>query len=100
MDSSVTAPTHAQRSKWLKISVLAVGLAAVVAGLGHGVEIKSWLEAGILRLRAAGPWYFFIGMALLPAVGFPLMPFTFAAGPVFGPTMGVWSVIACALGWR
>jgi uncharacterized membrane protein YdjX (TVP38/TMEM64 family) len=36
-------------------------------------------------------------MALLPAVGFPLMPFTFAAGPVFGPTLGVGNVIVCAL---
>jgi uncharacterized membrane protein YdjX (TVP38/TMEM64 family) len=37
-------------------------------------------------------------MAVLPAVGFPLMPFTLAAGPVFGPSMGLGSVIACALG--
>jgi uncharacterized membrane protein YdjX (TVP38/TMEM64 family) len=97
LDSSTIARTRAPRSKWLKIAALVAVLAAVIAGVGHGVEIKSWLEEGILRLRAAGPWYFFIGMALLPAVGFPLMPFTFAAGPVFGPTMGVGSVIACAL---
>jgi uncharacterized membrane protein YdjX (TVP38/TMEM64 family) len=96
-DSSIIARSRAGRSNWLKISMMAVVLSAAIAGLGHGMEIKSWLEAGILRLRSAGPWYFFIGMALLPAVGFPLMPFTFAAGPVFGPTMGVGNVIACAL---
>ncbi len=97
MDSSTIAQSHLSRSQWFKIFALVVALAGLIAGLGHGMEIKSWLEAGILRLRAAGPWYFFAGMALLPAVGFPLMPFTFAAGPVFGATMGVGSVIACAL---
>jgi uncharacterized membrane protein YdjX (TVP38/TMEM64 family) len=38
-------------------------------------------------------------MALLPAAGFPLLAFTLAAGPVFGPTLGatwviIWSLTA------
>jgi uncharacterized membrane protein YdjX (TVP38/TMEM64 family) len=36
-------------------------------------------------------------MALLPALGFPMMAFTLAAGPVFGPTLGTGGVIACAM---
>jgi uncharacterized membrane protein YdjX (TVP38/TMEM64 family) len=53
----------------------------------------------VLGLREAGPQVFFVAMALLPAVGFPLSPFTLAAGPVFGPTLGagwviVWSLTA------
>lgn len=56
------------------------------------------LESGIFELRAAGPGIFFAGMALLPAVGFPLLPFTLAAGPVFAPTLGAGTVIACAIG--
>ena len=97
MDPSLTAQSQARGPNWLKIFAVTAILATVIAAAGRGVEIKSWLEAGVFRLRAAGPWAFFAGMALLPAVGFPLMPFTFAAGPVFGPTMGVGPVIACAL---
>ncbi|HEU5080126.1 MAG TPA: VTT domain-containing protein [Opitutaceae bacterium] len=32
---------------------------------------------------------FFIGMAILPAVGFPLLAFTLSAGPVFAPQLGM-----------
>ncbi|MEY4488267.1 MAG: hypothetical protein RIQ79_775 [Verrucomicrobiota bacterium] len=48
-------------------------------------------------LRAAGPWVFFTAMAVLPLFGFPLAPFTLAAGPVFGPQLGVGVVIGCAV---
>lgn len=48
-------------------------------------------------LRMAGPGTFFGGMAVLPAVGFPLFPFTLAAGPAFGETMGGVNVALCAL---
>lgn len=48
-------------------------------------------------LRAAGPAVFFVAMALLPALGFPLMPFTLIAGPVFGPQLGVVPTILCAV---
>jgi uncharacterized membrane protein YdjX (TVP38/TMEM64 family) len=78
-------------------------LAAVVViialvGASHWSELKAAVDAGVVRLREAGPAVFFLGMALLPAVGFPLMPFSLAAGPVFGPTMGAGPVIACAIG--
>ncbi len=36
-------------------------------------------------------------MALLPAVGFPLLPFALAAGPVFAPTHGTGGVVACSI---
>jgi uncharacterized membrane protein YdjX (TVP38/TMEM64 family) len=66
-------------------------------GAGHWAAVKAWLDEGVRHLREAGPAVFFLGMALLPAVGFPLSPFTIVAGPVFGPTMGVGSVIAFAV---
>lgn len=77
--------------------MIAVVLAGGLVGASHWAEIKAWVDEGVIRLRDAGPAVFFLGMALLPVVGFPLMPFTFAAGPVFGPTMGVGTVIACAV---
>jgi uncharacterized membrane protein YdjX (TVP38/TMEM64 family) len=67
------------------------------------VELKTGLieaaDAAVLGLREAGPEVFFVVMALLPVVGFPLMAFTLVVGPVFGPTLGagwviVWSLTA------
>lgn len=55
------------------------------------------MERAIRLCREAGPLAFFSAMALLPAFGFPLSPFTVAAGPAFGPTMGVGAVVACAV---
>ena len=58
----------------------------------------SWkIERTIAFFREAGPAPFFLAMALLPAVGFPLAAFTLAAGPVFGPTMGVGNVVVCTI---
>ncbi len=56
-------------------------------------------DAVVRGLRETGPGIFFVAMAILPAVGFPMMAFTLAAGPVFGPTLGagwviVWSLVA------
>ena len=36
-------------------------------------------------------------MAILPSVGFPLLPFAVTAGPAFSPALGVGGVIACAI---
>jgi len=55
------------------------------------------IDAVILALREAGPVVFFGSMALLPAVGFPMIAFTLAAGPVFGPVLGLGWVIGWSL---
>ena len=87
--------------RWTKKHLLpAAGLAAVIAGLVF-VALKMGLteaaDAAVLDLRDAGPVVFFVAMALLPAVGFPLIAFTLAAGPVFGPTLGAGWVILWSL---
>ena len=88
------------RRRWTKQHLLiAAGLGAllvgiVVAGWKAGVEEEA--HAIVLGLREAGPVVFFVAMALLPAVGFPLLAFTLAAGPVFGPTLGPgWVIVWC-----
>lgn len=77
-----------------------VALTAAVGGL-LGVAwhqgLPETLAAVVLGVREAGPVIFFLAMALLPAVGFPLLAFTLAAGPVFGPTLGPGWVIAWSL---
>jgi uncharacterized membrane protein YdjX (TVP38/TMEM64 family) len=75
------------------LTVLAGALAVVILKTG----LMDTFNAVILRLREAGPVVFFVAMALLPAAGFPLLAFTLAAGPVFGPTLGVGWVIMWSL---
>ena len=94
--------SHPHR-RWTKRPLLlAAGLAIVIVGLvGVGLKmgLREAVDTVVLGLRGAGPLVFFGAMALLPAVGFPISPFTVAAGPVFGPTLGagwviVWSLTA------
>ncbi len=95
--------TPSPRRRWTKKHlVLAVGLAvlaAVLVLLALKLGVRETVAAVVLRLRELGPVAFFVAMALLPAIGFPLLAFTLAAGPVFGPVLGagwvvVWSLAA------
>lgn len=75
----------------LVVAGVAVALFATRGDLREAVgRVVAWLQA-------AGPLVFYAGMAVLPAVGFPLLPFSLAAGPVFGAVLGVPVVIACAV---
>lgn len=78
--------------------VAAIVLLAVLALFyGPGPHVGQNVHQAIALFREAGPTVFFLAMALLPAVGFPLGAFTLAAGPVFGPTLGVAAVVGCAI---
>jgi uncharacterized membrane protein YdjX (TVP38/TMEM64 family) len=87
--------------RWKKKQLaLAAGVAVLIAAAGLIVwrtGLMATLQGIVLTLREAGPGVFFVAMALLPAVGFPLMAFTLAAGPVFGPTLGTGWVIGWSL---
>ena len=80
---------------WVKLAVLAVLAGAGGLALLRGIDLRSWMEWGLSLVRDAGPLAFFGGMAVLPAVGFPLSPFTLTAGSVFAPTLG-WGVVLAA----
>ena len=94
MESSSPGP---RLSKSLIIK-LAIGLVVVGAGgllLLRGVDLGDALERFLTVVREAGPLAFFGAMAILPALGFPLSPFTLSAGPAFGPVIGVgWVLVA------
>ena len=81
----------------LACAALALALAGVAVWLLWGEEARVAANRVMDALREAGPAAFFVAMALLPLVGFPLAPFTLAAGPVFGPRMGAAAVIVCAV---
>lgn len=77
----------------LKVVVLAGVLlvAGVLALLGF--DWKEAIHRSLEAVRNAGPLPFFAAMALLPAFGFPMSPFTLSVGPAFGPTLGLPAVI-------
>jgi uncharacterized membrane protein YdjX (TVP38/TMEM64 family) len=80
--------------------MVAGGLLAVMAAavfLAWHTALSDAADAAIVDLREAGPAVFFLAMALLPAAGFPMLAFTLAAGPVFGPTLGTGWVIGWSL---
>ncbi|MDI1250686.1 MAG: VTT domain-containing protein [Lacunisphaera sp.] len=94
------------RFRWTKKHLLlAAGIGILFVALviaARQTGLRQALDAMILALRDAGPLVFFGAMALLPAVGFPMIAFTLAAGPVFGPVLGTgwvigWSLLAVAV---
>jgi uncharacterized membrane protein YdjX (TVP38/TMEM64 family) len=87
---------YPKKVRWL--AVVAVVTLIVLALLLLPIpRITSTFQQIIVSLRDAGPGPFFLAMALLPAVGFPLAAFSVVAGPVFGPTLGVGTVVLCAI---
>jgi uncharacterized membrane protein YdjX (TVP38/TMEM64 family) len=90
------AMTFPLRSR-VRLVLGVVGAVAVLLVLARVADLAGHIDRCVGFFRAAGPWPFFAAMALLPIFGFPVWPFTAAAGPVFGPTLGVANVILCAL---
>jgi len=85
-----------------KLPLLKIGVVAVVVIVGgvlllRGVNLRAWLDQIMDVVRSAGPLAFFSAMALLPAVGAPVMPFHLTAGSAFGERLGMPLVVALAL---
>lgn len=85
------------RAQLVKLGAIALVVVVVGGVAWRYFHLGDEMLRAVDFFRAAGPWPFFTAMALLPLVGCPLSPFTVAAGPVFGPQLGVGWVIAAAL---
>lgn len=95
----MAGPTPRKRRKLLlKLGVVAILAAIVVALLLRGVDVRALIASLLAATREMGPWAFFGGMALLPAVGFPVMAFALTAGPAFGPQLGLPGVLLASAG--
>jgi uncharacterized membrane protein YdjX (TVP38/TMEM64 family) len=81
-----------------KLAVAAVVLAVGAALVLRGMNLQALAERAVALMRSVGPWAFFAGFAVLPAVGAPLSAFTITAGEIFGPQMTLPGVIAASLG--
>jgi uncharacterized membrane protein YdjX (TVP38/TMEM64 family) len=82
------------------VAKLVLALAVLAVGLGlaaRHADLGAQANRGVAFFREAGPLAFFLAMAFLPVLGFPLAPFTLVAGPVFGPVIGLGNVILCTL---
>jgi uncharacterized membrane protein YdjX (TVP38/TMEM64 family) len=84
------------RWRWAARLLAIATIAAVLVAL--------WLawdrEALLARWQNAGPLPFFAAMAILPAFGAPLTPFTIVAGATFGRQLGLigtWTALAANL---
>jgi uncharacterized membrane protein YdjX (TVP38/TMEM64 family) len=87
-------------SPWKMIAVVIVFVAMAMAGFWwlkiHDFSVRLAIDEGITVLRSAGPWVFFVAMALLPAVGFPISVFYLTAASAFAAQMGMVGVIVAA----
>lgn len=81
----------------MKLIVAAALLVTLTALLALGFDLKSLFHQALATIRNAGPAWFFLAMALLPAVGAPMSFFCLAAGSVFAPHLGMPIVLALAL---
>lgn len=90
---------HPAARRRLLIRAGALGLVVLVAAVVvlRGIEVRPLIDQGMALIRGAGPWGFFGAMALLPAVGAPLMAFTIPAGEAFAAQMTLGGVIAATL---
>lgn len=84
-----------RRLFWGAVVVVVLAVATLLL-LKRG-DLREAATTAVAGLQAAGPVVFFLGMAVLPAIGFPMLPFSLVAGPAFGPVLGVPLVIACSV---
>jgi hypothetical protein len=78
------------------LTLLALLALVVMAGLRWRVEVSGWIVSTMAVIRGAGPLTFFVAMALLPVLGFPIFPFNLAAGPAFSEQLGLGPVVVLA----
>ena len=85
-----------------KLPLVKIGVVLLVLAVGaffvlRGVNLRELFERAMEHIRTAGPTVFFTAMALLPALGVPVSPFTLTAGSAFGERLGMPIVVALSL---
>ena len=94
---SSEVPSSPRNLPLVKLGLAVVVLAAVAVLLLRGVDLVALKNQFIGLIRDAGPVVFFVAMALLPAVGLPMLAFTITAGEAFAPRMTMAGVVAVSL---
>jgi uncharacterized membrane protein YdjX (TVP38/TMEM64 family) len=87
----------ARKIPWIKLAVV---LGVVVVGavlLLRGLNARVYFDQGMAIIRGASPLAFFTGMAILPALGVPVLAFILTAGPIWGDRLGMPTVVLFSL---
>jgi uncharacterized membrane protein YdjX (TVP38/TMEM64 family) len=85
------------RALLFKLGLGLVVLAAVALVVLRGLDLRALIERGLDLLRAAGPVAFFLGMALAPLAGVPMLAFSLPAVALYGGHFGTAGVVCLAL---
>jgi uncharacterized membrane protein YdjX (TVP38/TMEM64 family) len=86
-----------QKKLLVALAIAGIGLLLVAGFFLRHLDVRGFFERGMAILRDAGPWVFYTAMALLPAIGFPVMAFSLTAGSAFSERMGTGGVIAAGI---
>lgn len=101
MDSAELTAARHRRRRMAAFAICVLGGLAL-AGVAAMVPPETWGRLKELAGQAAawvrglGAGWFFAAFAVLPAIGFPVSIFAFAAGSLFGPVLGLPTVLALA----
>ncbi len=95
--SSPEVPVEKKKLPVVKLAVVATVLLVGAVLVLRGVDLAELKDRGFAMIRALGPVLFFFAMAILPAVGVPMLGFSIPAGEAFASRLGMGTVIAIAL---
>ena len=87
------------KSKKLIVGGLVLAILLVIGGAAIWVDVPllKTLEQVMRVARESGPMVYFSAMAILPAMGVPVMAFLLPVGALFGPEMGMGWVVLYSL---
>jgi uncharacterized membrane protein YdjX (TVP38/TMEM64 family) len=91
------ADAVSRRKLWLKLGVAALALLVLAAALAAGIDLKALAQRGSDLITQAGPVPFFAAMAVLPAMGVPMLAFVLPVAPAFAERFGLGLVIVFSL---
>lgn len=102
---SENKPPVSKKALLLKLAFLGAAVLLVAGFLLRHMTVAELVECGrstVVRVkewsRTVGPVPFFLAMALLPAVGFPIMVFSLSAGLFMVPQIGLgWAIVGTVL---
>jgi len=87
----------AKEIPWVKLAGLVVLLVAGAVLVMSGMDVRALVDRSMALIRGASPAGFFAGMALLPAMGVPVLTFLLTAGPLWGERLGMGNVVLFSL---
>jgi len=94
---SSQALSQNKKTRLLKVAILVILAVAGLVLVMSGTNLIEVRDRCIAVVRDSGPGLFFTAMAILPALGVPMLAFTLSAGPMFGERLGIGIVVLLSL---